>query len=305
VLSAVFVASTQRSFDAGVFGATYVIDTDLFASVVTRRGLIFDTRFAPPRTGSSDDLLLYLVVDGQFAQLSSPAQIWAGPTLVVLDEDQFEGALGRPGLPLRSWGDPFRVVELRVARRSVCLDPLPPRPFVWPLERDAWERARGCLAASEAGAPIEPPLRALLEELARVSVVRRELVDGLSVEDQRFTRLWTAARPMAEEFDLVASLDAIALGAGLSLRHVTREVKDFASALRVPFWGWRESTRCLRMKVAMLGLSVETMPIAEVARIAGYGSVEATGRAFRDASLEAPSRVRQRLLESPFGSAVG
>jgi AraC-like DNA-binding protein len=297
----VFVASTQRRFGAGVFGATYVIDADLFVSLVTRSGLIFDTRFAPPREGGSEDLLLYLVVDGHFAHLSSPTQVWAGPTLVVLDEDQFEGARGVPGLPLRSWGDPFRVVELRVARRSMSLDPLPARPFVWPVEGAVLDRAREALAASVAGESIGAPLRAYVDALAASGIVSSELARGLTHEDQRFSRLWAAARPMAEEFDLVASLDAIALGAGLSLRHVTREVKDFASALRVPFWGWRESTRRLRMKVAMLGLSVEAMPIAEVARVAGYGSVEAMARAFRDAKLEAPSRVRQRLLESPFG----
>jgi AraC-like DNA-binding protein len=295
----VFLASTQRRLGSGVYAATYVIDTEIFASLVRRRGLVYDTRFVPPRGGSSDDLLVYLVVEGSFVQLSEPAVTWEGPTLVVLDEDQFEGARGVAGLPLRSWGDPFRLVELRVARPSVRIDPLPKRPFVWPLGGAVWDRARETLDLAERGAPFEASFRALVEALAGAGVLAPGLVDRLTAEDRRFSRLWAAARPMAEAFDLVASLDAIALGAGLSLRHVTRELKDFESAQRVPFWGWRESTRRLRLKVAILGLSVETLAIAEVARGAGYGSVEAMARAFRDASLEAPSRVRQRLLEIP------
>jgi AraC-like DNA-binding protein len=293
----VFVASTRQRFGPGSFGATYLLDPQLFASFVTRRGLVFDTRFVPGRAGRSEDVLLYLVVDGTFAHLGSPLARWVGPTLVVLDEDQFEGAGGAAGLPLRSWGVPFRVVELRVGREVLGPAALAARPFALPVGAEVWERARSALALAEGGGRVDAVLGGLLEALAAEGVVSRDLAGALTAEDARFSRLWAAARPAAEAFDLITSLDAIALGAGLSLRHITREVKDFASALRVPFWGWRESTRRLRIKVAVLGLSAPSLPIAECAKIAGYGSVEAMARAFRDASLEAPSRVRQRLVE--------
>lgn len=50
-----------------------------------------------------------------------------------------------------------------------------------------------------------------------------------------------------------------------------------------------------------MGLSVESMPVAEVARIAGDGSAEAMARAFRDAKLPSPTRVREEMLADAPG----
>jgi AraC-like DNA-binding protein len=53
--------------------------------------------------------------------------------------------------------------------------------------------------------------------------------------------------------------------------------------------------RVLRLRAACLMLSAPAGTPSEVARAVGYGSLDAMGRAFRDASLPAPSVVQEAV----------
>ena len=99
------------------------------------------------------------------------------------------------------------------------------------------------------------------------------------------------------------SLDEVASHAGLSTRSVARDLAAFTQAHVVPFQSWRSGTRQMRLKLAVLALSAPDLPITEVAKLVGYGSVDAMSRAFRDAAQPPPREVRSTLLA--LGDTLG
>jgi transcriptional regulator GlxA family with amidase domain len=72
-------------------------------------------------------------------------------------------------------------------------------------------------------------------------------------------------------------------------------VQSFLPSFGIPGTTWRDASHRLRVKCALLLLSAEDASVSEVAASAGYASAEALGRAFRDAGLDAPSRIQERL----------
>lgn len=289
-----FRATTQRSFGAGRFRATFFTDTEIFVNVISRTGLVYDTRFIPGRAGRSNDVMLYLILEGSI-DFFDEAGASSGPLCLLMMEDHFEGRDGSPPCPFRSEGSPYRAIEVRCSREDLTHDTGLSSPIALPLSPQAWMRAERLFGPDVDGAEGESAVQAFVAALVDAELIAPRLLDSLKAPEGRFARIWRAIRPAAEAFDLLASLDQVGLAAGLSLRHITREVNDFSGSVRVPFSGWRESTRRFRIKAAVLGLSEPSLPIAEVARLAGYGSAEAMSRAFRDAGLDSPSRVRQAL----------
>ncbi|MBL9020963.1 MAG: helix-turn-helix transcriptional regulator [Myxococcales bacterium] len=287
------VASTERRFGDGAFRATFLIDRQVFVNVVSRSALTHDSRFVPRLSKPSAGVLLYLIHAGCLDVLESRAQ-HRGPVALLLDEEQFEGSPTRSAMPFRSYGTPFEAVEIRFSREHLRFDP-GPRPATFSVPAEIWDQVARVLARADGDAGAQT-VRDLFEQLAVAGFVAPDLAKAITTEDDHLSRVWRAVRPMASAFDLLGSLESLALGAGLSLRQVAREIEGFSSSMRAPFFGWRESLRRYRIKAAILGLSAESLPIAEVARIAGYGSAEAMARAFRDASLPSPSRVREEIL---------
>ncbi len=290
---AMLVASTERRFGDGAFRATFLIDRQVFVNVVSRSGLTHDSRFVPRLSKPSTGVLLYLIHAGCLDVLEPRAQ-HRGPAALLLDEEQFEGSPTRSAMPFRSYGTPFEAVEIRLSREHLRFDP-GPTPATFSVPAEIWDQVARVLARADGDAGAQT-VRDLFERLAGAGFVAPDLAKAITTEDDHLSRVWRAVRPMASAFDLLGSLDSLALGAGISLRQVAREIEGFSSSMRAPFFGWRESLRRYRIKAAILGLSAESLPIADVARIAGYGSAEAMARAFRDASLPSPSRVREEML---------
>jgi len=56
---------------------------------------------------------------------------------------------------------------------------------------------------------------------------------------------------------------------------------------------FRDVVSDVRLRWAVLLLSAPALPIRDIARASGYGSLQALGRAFRDAGLPPPSAVRR------------
>lgn len=292
-----FAFQTERAFGEARFSATFVIAAQYFVNAVTRTGLVYDSRFVPPRSAETSTVILYLIRQGELVLYAPERRALRGPIAVLLGENDFEGRAGTAGLPFRTSGSPFEAIEVRIARSDLLVPGGSGVPTV-ALPDAIWTAAREVTALAARRDPPEQAVGELMRALTDAGIVAPRLVQQDAAASASYERIWMAARPAAEAFDLPMSLDGLALMAGLSLRQINRDIASFVSAFRVPFTAWRELLRRLRIKSAVLGLSVGDLPIHEVARLAGYGSAEALARAFRDAGLPPPSRVRSALLEA-------
>lgn len=301
-------ASGTTRFGSATMASLFVMERAFCAHVVRREKLTFDVRFVPPFAGSSPDVSVWLLSEGalEILQPVSPGgrQLLEGPVAFVMSQDDFEGAHGKRDFTFRSYGDPFVALDLRVARSDLVL-PLSQRPTCFQLAPKGWQALRQLQRDHLPGPAAQPStdrssLSALtiqiLEALEEGGVVRRGIAASVSAEDPAFSRMWAGFRPIAERFQLLPTLGEMSQVSGLSLRQLAREVERFMGTFRLPGGGnWRDATKRVRIKVAVLSLSAPELTIAEAARATGYGSVEAMARAFRDAGLPAPSLVRTAI----------
>jgi transcriptional regulator GlxA family with amidase domain len=136
-------------------------------------------------------------------------------------------------------------------------------------------------------------MHGLLAALATAGVIHRELADSVVTrEPERFVRLWAVMRPLYQRLATSASLKQIAELTNLSLRQLGRDLADLTRTFGLFGAGFRDAMRVLRLRAAVLLLSAPDGTPSDVARLVGYGSLDAMGRAFRDAHLPAPSVVQ-------------
>jgi AraC-like DNA-binding protein len=83
--------------------------------------------------------------------------------------------------------------------------------------------------------------------------------------------------------------------ARLSQRQLGRDLGDLTRTFGLFGGGFRDAMRVLRLRAAVLLLSAPGGTPSDVARAIGYGSLDAMGRAFRDAQLPAPSVVQEAV----------
>jgi AraC-like DNA-binding protein len=102
-------------------------------------------------------------------------------------------------------------------------------------------------------------------------------------------------RPLYQDLATSASLKQIAALAGLSLRQLGRDLRDLTRTFGLFGVGFRDAMRVLRLRAAVLLLSAPDGTPSDVSRTVGYGSLDAMGRAFRDANLSAPSIVQEAV----------
>lgn len=284
-------ATGERSFGRATMRSKFLFGAGFWGHAVERYGLAFDTRFVPARENGSERFALQLILDGSFEIFG--AETRSGPVAILLSEDQFEGAHGERSLAFRSFGDPFRAVDIRVGPEWLACAP-GPLPRTLAIDDEVWALARRLTGPERAEEPTAATARALLDALAKNGV----LVPGLAAHSEvgdRVARLWTALRPMAERFYSSPTLQEVSAGSGLSLRQLARDIEEFLDRTKLGGTGWRDTTHRFRLKLAILGLSAPNVTIAEVAQAAGYGSTVAMARAFQDAGLPAPMSVREGL----------
>lgn len=280
-------ASSTRGFEGSTLKSTIFIERRFRAHLISRDRLLYDSRFAPPAKGTSAFAHLYASLRGTMA-LADGAPI-TGPQVYVLAETEFDRVL--PGSrTFRSHGAPAVIVELRVPvadmLRPIGLDagPLELPPAVWDaytgLERE----------------PSEPALHRLIAALGEAEVLSRGLTSSVvATEPERFLRLWNVLKPLYQDLATSASLKQIAVIAGLSLRQLGRDFSELTRTFGLYGGGFREAMRVLRLRAAVLMLSAPGGTPSDVARAVGYGSLDAMGRAFRDALLPAPSIVQEAV----------
>lgn len=280
--------------------STLVFTRPLWLNAIHREGLRLDTRFVPgakgpPRPGAC----VFLLLEGTFS-IDGPEHVrFEAPSAFVVSEDLVDGAHGVRRRTFRTEGTTFAAIELHFfdGRGPVATDV----PRLLPLEERAWTAAAARLLAraAEAGDEAHDELQGALSEILR-ALAGASLVDARVVADVRapvpFERLLRAARPLAKQFALSATLDELGAFGETSTRQLDRWVRAFFRTFPVVGGSWRALTVHLRLRLAVVFLSAEGTSISEVASAVGYGSTEAMSRAFRDAGLPAPSVVRDAVL---------
>jgi AraC-like DNA-binding protein len=280
------------------FFANHVgLERTLRVWAVERRGLVWDTRFMPPRaTEGPGYMIVYLVLDGR-ATWAAPWALDCGPgSAFVASERHLYGAGGERPCAFRSIGDPFRAVEIGVeATYAIAGAPPEPRPLCIgePL-RASCLRFFGELGAAP---DATGATRELLGALVDASILHRDLIATVRGEEPpHFVRCW---RAIAQHYLRIApspSLQDLADAAGVSLRQLARDLEELVEAFPVGTERFRGLVSDVRLRWAVLLLSAPSLPIARVAHAAGFGSVQALGRALRNAGLPTPSAIRRDLL---------
>jgi AraC-like DNA-binding protein len=283
----VLSATSTRAFGASTLVSTVFLERRLRAHLVTRDRLLYDTAFSSRARAPGGGAHLHVTLRGTVQLAGGPPL--AGPLAFALAETEFDHVV--PGArTFRSYGAPCEVVELRVPaadlQRPIGLPrgPLELPPRVW----DAYEEL--------ARARSEASVHRLIEALGEAGVLSRDLTASVvTAEPERFVRVWSVIEPLYGDLATSTSLKQVAQIAKLSLRQLGRDLSDFTSTFNLYGGGFREAMRVLRLRAAVTLLSAPGGSPSDVARAVGYGSLDAMGRAFRDAHLPAPSIVAEAV----------
>lgn len=298
-----FIARASKSLGTATFASALGFTRRAWLGIVARSGLTLDTRFVPAtqsprRTGAC----LYLLRRGEFCIEGASRLRFEGPATFILSEHHLEGASGKRPITFRAAGTPWEAIEVHLAEddlTSATAEAPIEEPHPVAVDLSLWPAAERVLDRVQQGtdAEIETAIAALLATLAREGLVARRVAEGATAP-LPFERLWRAVRPLAQRFALSATMDELGALTGLSARQLDRYLHAFFDDFAMFGGGWRTATRHLRLKLAILFLSAEGVPVEEVARVVGYGSADAMSRALRDAGSESPTAIRAALRET-------
>ena len=288
------VATSTRDFAGSALRSAIFLERKLRAHIISRDKLVFDSRFSPPARTPSSFAHVFAQVRGDFAHAGTTH---TGAHAFVLADTEFDRVLPSSAT-FRSSGAPAVIVEIRVPVRSLRVPiGLAHGPLALPAA--AWDAYHALDVAFARGTPIaelEALLRTLLDALVRANVLADDLVASVVTDEpERYRRLWNVMRPLYEDYATSASLKQISTLAKLSLRQLGRDLGDLTRDFGMFGGGFRDTMRILRLRAAVLMLSAPAATPSDVARSVGYGSLDAMGRAFRDAALPPPSVVQSAV----------
>jgi AraC-like DNA-binding protein len=283
----VLSASSSRIFGASTLRSTVFLERRLRAHLVTRDRLLYDSAFASRGKTPARVAHVYATLRGMLQVAGQPAH--AGPHAYALAETEFDHVL--PGArTFRSFGAPCEIVELRVpAADLLCPVGLDRGPLELPTR--VWDAYHAlALARSEAA------VRRLIEALGEARVLSPSVTASVVPDEpERFVRVWSVLEPLYGNLATSTSLKQVAAIARLSLRQLGRDLRDFTTTFNLYGGGFRDAMRVLRLRAAVTLLSAPDCTPSDVAHTVGYGSLDAMGRAFRDAHLPAPSVVQEAV----------
>jgi AraC-like DNA-binding protein len=269
----------------------------LFA--IDRRGLVFDTRFAPAVPGSTDGVIVYLLLEGELRWADGLSVV--GPALFLMRERDFEGDGGGRGRTFRSWGEPYRTVELRLRPADCAIAPgdAPPVIELEGADDPILAAGRLYLHASHAkkGRTLVADLAGdYLRRLRERGLLAVDLASTITHDEGVRGALWEALRPSVEAFGASAKQEDIVSRVGWGARRVQRELIRMVIAHGVDWLGgWRQVTVRYRVRVAVMLLSNPALSVGEIADALGYTSVEALAHAFEACGLPAATEVRRAI----------
>lgn len=280
-------AESLQEFASSTLCSTIFLERQLRVHLMRRDRLVFDSSFSPPAKHASQSVHLFVQLTGTFAVTGG--ERYPSPAAFVLSESEFDRVMNG-SITFRSWGERCTIVEARVPAASVKL-PVGLAHGAIELAPSVWD-ALHALESTRA----EPEVHQLIGALATTGVLTSDLAAGVVTnEPERFQRVWAVIRPLYGNLATSASLKQISTLAGLSLRQLGRDLRDLTRTFGMFGAGFRDAMRILRLRAAVLLLSAPDGSPSEVARAVGYGSLDAMGRAFRDAHLPAPSIVQQAV----------
>jgi AraC-like DNA-binding protein len=301
----VLLARGHKTIGAGDLRWALTFAPRVWSVVVERRGLVLDTRFIPasvdPARARS---CLYLLVRGQWSNLPD-GTLLSAPSAFVVTEEQLEGAHGARPFTFSATGDPFGAIEFHLDDRDV---PGTPASLPVPIELSpsAWEAASEVLRLSEHDdrSYVESFTR-LLEQLTGDGILSAALTaNALQPASRPFALLWSALRPMIERLYLTPTLQEVVAATGVSTRQMDRYIQSFVNSFGLVGDRWRGATLHLRLKLAVILLSADGATVSDVATTVGYGSSDAMARAFRDAGLDSPGVVQERVRDARSPGSV-
>ena len=277
-------ATSIRAFGSSTLRSTIFLERDFRAHLIERDRLLFDSNFAPPAKKASSFVHLFATITGSF-QPANRDEV-TGPSLFVLAEREFD-RVEPTATRFRSWGAPGVIIELRVPASAVRV-PIGIDHGPVPLPAAVTD-AYAAMAQERSSAALHRVMLALSE----ANVLSHDLTASIVTEEpERFVRLWDVLRPLYEDLATSAALKQIAIVAKLSLRQLGRDLGDLTRTFGLFGAGFRDAMRVVRLRAAVLLLSAPDGSPGDVAKVVGYGSLDAMGRAFRDAALPAPSVVQ-------------
>lgn len=292
--------SALARFESGPveFAVGVVFERRFRTYAINRRGLTFDTRFAPAVEGATDGVIVYLLLDGTLRWGGGPEVV--GPALFLMRESDFEGNRGARSSSFRSWGVPFQSVELRIARADCSMAVGEEPTILVPVGADASLVAAGRLylhaihsrkgQAVMAGLAVE-----YLSQLRTRGILASDLAATITHDEGVRGRVWDAIRPMIETFGRGAKQNDVVMS-GWSARRVQQELTRMALSLGVDWLGgWRDVTVRYRVRVAAMLLSSPALSVGDVADAVGYTSVEALAHALDACGLPSATEIRRAL----------
>jgi AraC-like DNA-binding protein len=283
----VLSATSTRTFGTSTLQTTVFLERRLRVHLVTRDRLLYDTAFGSRGKAPGQVVHLYVTMRGML-QISGAPPL-AGPHAFALAETEFDHVV--PGArTFRSFGAPCEIIELRVPAADLGL-PVGLDRGALGLPPSVWDAYHELARTRD-----EAAVHRVIEALGAAGILSRALTASVvTTEPERFVRIWSAMKPLYGDLATSTSLKQVAVIAGLSLRQLGRDLRDFTDTFNLYGGGFREAMRVLRLRAAVTLLSAPEGSPRDVARAVGYGSLDAMGRAFRDAHLPAPSIVQEAV----------
>jgi AraC-like DNA-binding protein len=286
----VLVAASDRAFGPSRLRSVLMLERRFRVHLVMRDRLVYDTRFAAHSKGGLIPRL-YFVIRGN-VQIGGGEVLPAGRAYVLADTE-FE-AVGEGAQTFRTWGEPSVVLDLQVRAEDIRA-PIGIANGPIALGTGTWATVHAMSEALVAGASTEPLVPALLAQLVSDGAIGGAVPGSLQDPPEQLARVWAGLRPLYSTHATSASIFELKKLTGMSIRQLARDIKLLTKTFGLPGEGFRDTTKVMRLRTAVILLSSPGATATEVAQQVGYKSLEAMGRAFRDAKLPAPSLVQQQV----------
>jgi AraC-like DNA-binding protein len=294
----VFDAASDVRLGASRIRSLVVLERRLRLFAFHREQLVFDTSVMP--SPSLAGVVTILFVTSGTVELGTD---WVGQPPVALVAAECELERPESGAPTIRLSGPSSIgLELRIGIEDV-IAPIGISHGPLRLSAETWDRVREVLAVVEgemaitASDPrVRPAVVGLLDALAGDRVLSFAVPESVQVaEPVALVRLMDALRPMFASYATSPSLMDLKRATGLSIVHLSRELARFVTTFDLVGRGFREATRIMRLRTAVIWLSSPGTSATVVAAAVGYSSLDAMARAFRDAKLPSPGVVRDAL----------
>jgi AraC-like DNA-binding protein len=284
------VAASDRTFGPSRLRSVLMLERRFRVHLVFRDRLVYDTRFAARAKGGLSPRL-YFVISGS-VQLGGGEVLPSGRTYVLADSEFESVAEGTQ--TFRTWGEPSIVLDL-LLRAEDIRSPIGIANGPLALGEPTWAALHAMSDALIAGASLEPLVPALLDQLAADGAITGAVSGSIEDAPEQLARVWAGLRPLYTNQVTSASIFELKKLTGMSIRQLARDIKLLTKTFGLPGEGFRDTVKVMRLRTAVMLLSSPGATATEVAQQVGYKSLEAMGRAFRDASLPAPSVVQQQV----------